>query len=325
VSFALVVPVYNEEDTLPELYRRIKDVALQLDGPLHIILIDDGSRDRSLDLIRELHEQDSSVAYISLARNFGHQVAISAGLQVARADAIIVMDADLQDPPELIPTLVERWKAGAQVVYARRTARNTGSWIKTAGAYVFYRLLARMTTLDFPPDTGDFCLMDRRVVDVLRALPERSRYLRGLRAWTGFRSEAVTFDRDPRFAGRSKYTYRKLFELAMNGIVSFSSLPLRIALYFGAAAAAVAVVLLGMAAFGAATGAPRADSRDAAMLGSMLFLGGVQLVCLGFIGQYIGQIHEEVKGRPLFTVKEAAGIGVSSSRAHGSAQAAVVV
>lgn len=308
-TYSVVIPICNEEETIPELFRRLTSQVAALDGPLQILFVDDGSRDRSLDMIRDLHRQNPAVSYVSLARNFGHQNAISAGLQFATGEAVIVMDGDLQDPPELIPALAQQWRAGFQVVYAQRTKRFKGSAIKNSAAYVFYRVLRRLTNIEIPPDTGDFCLMDRRVVDVLLRLPERTRYVRGLRAWTGFRSAAVPFVRDERFAGRTKYGYRKLFNLATSGIVSFSRVPLRLATYLGLATAGVAVAAALVLWYWFATDRAPHWSGYALMAAAVLFVGAVQLICLGILGEYVGRIHEEVKGRPLFIVNEAVGVG----------------
>jgi dolichol-phosphate mannosyltransferase len=306
-TYSLVIPIFNEEETLPELYRRIRAVAPSVDGAIEIVFVDDGSSDRSLAIIRELRAQDARVGFVSLARNFGHQNAISAGLDAARGDAVIVMDGDLQDPPELIPTLIAKWREGYEVVYAQRTKRRRAAPVKRLGAYVYYRVLSRLTSIEIPRDTGDFCLMDRRIVDLLTSLPERARYLRGLRAWTGFRSAAVPFARDARYAGQSKYTYGRLIGLAANGIVSFTRTPLRLALYLGLGVGViVAAAALGLALWLPARDAP-AWIGSAMIAGAILFAGAVQLVCLGILGEYVGRIHEEVQARPLYVVKETSG------------------
>src|SRR5579883_234286 len=212
--YSIVIPIYNEEENITEMYRRISDVMAQLDGETELILIDDGSRDHSLSMIRELNHRDQRVNYLSFARNFGHQIAVTAGLNFVQGKVVIVMDADLQDPPELILAMIEKWRQGYQVVYAQRLARKQESWLKRFTAYAFYRILRRLADVEIPPDTGDFCLMDRQVVDILNAMPERNRYIRGLRAWVGFRQTAVHFERDPRFAGKEKYTFAKSWALA---------------------------------------------------------------------------------------------------------------
>jgi len=221
---------------------------------------------------------------------------------------VIVLDADLQDPPELVPKMIELWRAGHQVVYAQRTVRREESLVKRALAYGFYRFLRRLTDVDIPADTGDFCLMDRQVVDILNALPERGRYLRGLRAWVGFRQTAVTFERDPRFAGEVKYTFRKSLSLAVNGIVSFSRVPLRIASYLGLLAALLAVVMIVLVVYWRIFKHPASLINYTIVTSAIFFFGAVQLLCLGILGEYLGRVYDEVKGRPIFTVKEVAGI-----------------
>jgi polyisoprenyl-phosphate glycosyltransferase len=307
LQYSLIIPIYNESETISELYRRVSGVMDGLDGPAELILIDDGSRDQSLKLIHDLHTQDRRVCYLSLARNFGHQVAVTAGLNFARGQVVIVLDADLQDPPELIPAMVECWRQGYQVVYAQRTRRLRENWFKRWSAFLFYRFLNRLADVNIPTDTGDFCLMDRRVVDVLNVMPERSRYIRGLRSWVGFRQTAVPFERDPRFAGEVKYTFRKSLRLAINSILAFSSIPLRLATYLGLLTAVLALLMILMVLYW------RFVEPGSRLIGytiiavAVFFLGAVQLICIGILGEYIGRIYEEVKGRPLYTLKEVAG------------------
>jgi dolichol-phosphate mannosyltransferase len=279
-----------------------------LEGASEAVLVDDGSKDSSLEIMRDLRQRDPRVRYVSLARNFGHQIAVTAGLAFAQGDAVIVLDADLQDPPELIPTMIEKWRAGYQVVYAQHIARQREGVTKKLFAYLFYRFLRLLTNEDIPADTGDFCLMDRKVVDVLNSLPERGRYLRGLRAWIGFRQTAVPFEREARFAGKVKYTFRKSFSLAVTGIVSFSRVPLRVATYLGLLVAGFALVMVVLVVYW------RLFHPAAPLIGytiitaAIFFLAAVQLFCLGILGEYIGRVYEEVKGRPLYTLKEVSGI-----------------
>jgi glycosyltransferase involved in cell wall biosynthesis len=307
---SLVLPVFNEEETLGETCRRLVPIMESLKGEGEIILVDDGSRDRSLEIMRDLHEQDARVRYISLARNFGHQIAVTAGLCFAQGDAVVVLDSDLQDPPELIPAMIAKWREGFQIVYAQRTARASERPAKKLLAYLFYRLLRLLTNVDIPADTGDFCLMDRRVVELLNALPERGRYLRGLRAWIGFRQAAIPFEREPRFAGKVKYTFRKSFGLAITGIVSFSAVPLRIATYLGLLVASFALVMVVVVIYW------RLYYPTAPLIGytiitaAIFFLAAVQLICLGILGEYLGRVYDEVKARPIFTLKEVAGVTV---------------
>lgn len=305
--YSIVVPVYNEEANLPELYRRVCAVFNRLDGAAELILVDDGSRDRSLALLRQLHQQDSRVCYLSFARNFGHQVAVTAGLNFARGQAVIVMDADLQDPPELIPELAAQWQQGYQVVYAQRSQRQRESWFKRLTAYWFYRILKRLADVEIPTDTGDFCLMDRRVVDLLNAMPERNRYIRGLRAWVGFRQTAVRFERAPRHAGSVKYTFGKSFALAINSLVGFSKVPLRLSTYVGLASAAISLLMSLLVLYWRIF-APNSPLTGYTIITVVVFfLGAVQLISIGILGEYIGRIYEEIKGRPLYTLSEVAG------------------
>ena len=306
-KYSFIVPIYNEEKTILELYRRISTVMEQLDGPVELILVNDGSRDRSLQLLRDLHQKDVRICYLSLARNFGHQIAVTAGLNFVRGQAVIILDADLQDPPELIASLIEKWQQGYQVVYAQRTTRRKEGWFKRFSAYCFYRLLQRLADVDIPTDTGDFCLLDRQVVDVLNSMPERNRYIRGLRSWVGFQQTAVHFEREERFAGEVKYTFGKSLALAVNGLVSFSKVPLRLSTYVGLLAA-VAAILMALLVLYWRIFVPRSPLTGfTIILVAIFFLGAVQLVSIGILGEYIGRIYEEVKGRPLYTLAEMGG------------------
>ncbi len=304
--YSLIVPIYNEEDNIPLLYQRLKTL---MDGleETELIFIDDGSRDRSLGMIRELHRQDERICYLSFARNFGHQIAVTAGLNFARGQAVIIMDADLQDPPELVPALIEQWHQGYGVVYAQRVKRKQEGWFKRLTAYVFYRLLQQLADVKIPADTGDFCLMDRQVVNFLNAMPERNRYIRGLRAWVGFPQTAVKFERPPRHAGDVKYTFRKSFRLAINSLVSFSIVPLRLATYLGLLAALLAIAMMILVLYWRLYEANSPIDGFATVVIANLFFGAVQLICIGILGEYIGRIYDEVKGRPLYTLAEIAG------------------
>ena len=313
-KYSFVIPIYNEEETLAELYRRISAVMARMDGSVELILINDGSRDRSLELLRELHEQDSRICYLSFARNFGHQIAVTAGLNFSSGQIVVVMDGDLQDPPELIIDMVEQWRQGYQVVYAQRTQRRKEGWFKRLPAYMYYRILRHLADVDIPIDTGDFCLMDRCVVDVLNAMPERNRYIRGLRAWIGFKQTAVKFERDPRFAGEVKYTFRKSLSLAMNGLVSFSKVPLRLSIYLGLFAAFVSVLMAFLILYWRIFYPSSALTGLTIVMMAVFFLGAVQLVSIGILGQYVGRIYEEVKGRPLYTLAEVVGFNPSRQK-----------
>ncbi|WP_430012837.1 glycosyltransferase family 2 protein [Microcystis ichthyoblabe FBCC-A1114] len=310
-KYSLIIPIYNEEETIPELYRRVSAVMDSLDDSVELILINDGSRDCSLNLMRELQERDARVCYISFARNFGHQAAVTAGLNFARGQVIVVLDADLQDPPELIPKMIESWQAGYHVVYAQRTKRKKESWFKRLTAYVFYRLLRQLADVDIPADTGDFCLMDRQVVEVLNSMPERNRYIRGLRAWIGFRQTAVKFERDPRFAGEVKYTFKKSLALAVNSLVSFSKIPLRISTYLGLFSALIALLMALLVLYWRLQQPDSPVTGLATILIAVFFLGSVQLISIGILGEYVGRIYEEVKGRPAYTIAEIAGLEIN--------------
>jgi polyisoprenyl-phosphate glycosyltransferase len=303
-KYSLVIPVYNEESMIPELYRRVSAVMDGLDDTAELIFINDGSRDRTLELLRELHERDERVVYLGLARNFGHQIAVTAGLNYVRGKVIIVLDADLQDPPELIPEMLKLWQQGYQVVYAQRTKRIREGWFKRLCAYMFYRLLKQLASVDIPTDTGDFCLMDRQVVDLLNQMPERNRYIRGLRSWVGFNQTAIKFERDLRFAGEVKYTFTKSFALAVNGLVSFSSIPLRLSTYLGLFSAVAAIVMAILVLYWRIFTPHSTLTGFATIAIAIFFLGAVQLISIGILGEYIGRIYEEVKGRPLYTLAE---------------------
>ncbi len=308
-TYSFVIPLYNEEDTLPELYRQLTALFDTLDGESELILIDDGSCDRSLSMLRSLQAQDARVRYLSLGRNFGHQIALSAGLQFATGKAVIVMDADLQDPPEIVSQLIEQWHAGYEVVYGQRLSRTQESWLKRLTAYGFYRLLKRLSDVEIPADTGDFCLMDQAVVSLLNQMPERNRYIRGLRAWVGFRQTAVQFHRPGRYAGSVKYTFRKSLALAINSILGFSKVPLRLATYLGLFSAGFAGLMMVLTIYWRFFDTSSHRLQGYAFITmAVFFLGAVQLICIGILGEYIGRIYEEVKGRPLFTIKELGGL-----------------
>ncbi len=304
--FSIVAPAYNEEEVLPEFYRRVRDVMDALGEPWELILINDGSRDNTLAVMRELHEKDPRVKIISFSRNFGHQLAITAGLDYAQGNAVVIIDADLQDPPEVIPELIEKWREGYDVVYAVRKERRGESWFKEWTAKLFYRLIYRITDVDIPKDTGDFRLMDRKVVETLRTLRERNRFMRGLSVWVGFKQTGVYYVREPRFAGETKYPFRKMLKFALDAITSFSYVPLQLATYFGFAIAGVSMVgMVVVVILRLTTG--RALLGQATTLVAVLFLGGIQLIFLGIIGEYLGRIYDEVKARPLYIVAETLG------------------
>ena len=297
---SVVLPVFNEEANIGELHQRLVAVLTSLDLAFEVIYIDDGSSDRSRELVSELAKGDSRVGVLVLSRNFGHQVALTAGLDHASGQAVVLMDSDLQDPPELIPELVARWKEGFDVVYARRKARQGESTFKRASAFAFYRFIRLIATVAVPPDTGDFRLLSRRAADALRALRERRRFLRGLAAWTGFRQTSVLYDRPSRAVGESKYSLGAMVRLAMTATFSFSSFPITLVGLAGAAVCAGSLLALGL---GVAVGTA-----------ALFFLGGVQLVALWILGQYLTGIAEEVKRRPLYVIQEAVNVQSSPAR-----------
>jgi glycosyltransferase involved in cell wall biosynthesis len=306
-TYSFVIPIYNEQETLPELARRLQAVMEDLDGEAEAILVDDGSSDRSHELLLDLHERDPRFKVVRLARNFGHQVAITAGLDVAGGDAVVIMDGDLQDPPELVPELVARWREGYEVVYAVRADRDADSWVKRSAAAVFYRVLRRMSDVDIPADVGDFRLVDRRALDEFRGMREHNRYVRGLFAWIGFRQTGVPYRRDARFAGQTKYPFWKVLKLGADGVIGFSDAPLRAALAVGFVVA-IGSFVTGVVDIGLRIAGVNMVPGWATIVVALTFLGGVQLVVLGAVGLYVARIYEEVRGRPLYIVRDAAGL-----------------
>ncbi len=304
VTYSIVAPIYNELDNLSELYRRVTGVMEATGQPWELILVDDGSTDGSTEVIRDLARQDRRVRPVVFARNFGHQIAITAGWDYARGDAIVIIDADLQDPPEVIPDLVQKWREGHEVVYAIRAEREGESWFKKLTAAMFYRIIYRITDVKIPMDTGDFRLMDRKVVDVLKQMRERHRFPRGMSAWVGFRQIGVEYKRAARFSGKTKYPFRKMLLLALNAITSFSYFPLQVATFFGFVSAGIAIIGIPVVIVLRMSGSPQLTGQATTLI-AVLFLGGVQLISLGILGEYIGRLYDEAKGRPLYIVREA--------------------
>lgn len=301
--FSIIAPIYNELENLPELYPRLRDVMKQTGETWELILVDDGSTDGSTDVIRNLAQNDERVRPVIFARNFGHQIAVTAGLDYSRGSAVVIIDADLQDPPEVILSLIEKWREGYQVVYAVREEREGESWFKKATAALFYRAIFRITDVNIPLDTGDFRLMDRRVVAVMKQMREKHRFLRGMSAWVGFKQIGVPYKRKPRYAGETKYPFKQMLRLALNAVTGFSYFPLQMATYLGFIAAGLSVLAIPVVvALRLVTGT--ALIGQATTLIIVLFLGGVQLISLGIIGEYIGRIYDEAKDRPLYIVAE---------------------
>jgi polyisoprenyl-phosphate glycosyltransferase len=302
-KFSIVAPVYNELENLPELYRRVREVMTGIGEPWELVLVDDGSTDGSTERILELAGQDKHVRPVIFARNFGHQVAITAGWDHASGDAVVILDADLQDPPEAIPELIAKWRDGYEVVYAVRAERKGETWFKRTTAAMFYRIVRRITDVNIPVDTGDFRLMDRKVVDVLKTMHERHRFPRGMSAWVGFKQIGVPYTRNARHAGVTKYPFKNMLRLALNAITGFSYFPLQLATYFGFTAAGLAIIAIPVVIIMRLTG-QGAFLGQATTLIAVLFLGGVQLISLGMLGEYLGRIYDEVKGRPLYIVRQ---------------------
>jgi dolichol-phosphate mannosyltransferase len=300
--YSVVAPVFNEQDVLPHFYERVVAVMEEVGEPFELILVDDGSRDSSAAIMRQLHGQDPRVRAILLSRNFGHQYVITAGMDYARGQAVVIIDADLQDPPEVIKELIARWREGYELVYAQRAERKGESVFKLWTAKLFYRLIRRLTPIDIPPDTGDFRLLDRKVVDVLANMREHNRFMRGLSIWVGFRQIGVTYVRHERFAGSTKYPLKKMLRFAWDGVTSFSYVPLQLATSFGFLVAGLSLVGILIAIVARLLN--NAVSGQATTLVAVLFLGGVQLICLGIIGEYLGRIYDEVRARPLYIVRE---------------------
>jgi glycosyltransferase involved in cell wall biosynthesis len=306
-EYSFVIPVCNERETLEELHSRLVPVLEQLDGPAEVLLVDDGSTDGSFEVMLALHERDERVKAIRLSRNFGHQIALTAGLDHALGRAVIVMDADLQDPPEVALELARRWREGYAVVYAVRDKRLGETRSKLLTAKLFYRLLGRLTEVDMPGDAGDFRLIDQRVVQAMSSMREHNRYLRGMSAWVGFDQTGVSYVRDSRYAGSTKYSLRKMIRFGLDGIVSFSTVPLRLTLNLGFAVSVLAF-LVGIGAIVVKVVDIYAVPGWASIVVVLAFLGGVQLTVLGVMGEYVAQIHQEVKRRPLYLVRDLVGM-----------------
>ena len=305
-TFSVVVPIWNEEKVIPELYRRVVNIMESTNATWELICVDDGSRDKSLAMLLELHAKDPRVKVLQFSRNFGHQIAITSGADFAQGDAVIVMDADLQDPPEVVLQMIEKWRAGYEVVYAVRASRQGETKFKLWTASLFYRLLQRITDIHIPLDAGDFRLMDRRVVIAMRHLREQHRFMRGLSSWIGFRQIGIEYERAERYAGETKYPLRKMVRLATSAITGFSHVPLQLATYVGFTLATISLVAIIITIILRLSGSSFFLGQ-ATTLVSVLFLGGVQLIFLGIIGEYLGRIYDEVKQRPLYIVSRAYG------------------
>jgi glycosyltransferase involved in cell wall biosynthesis len=300
---SIIIPAYNEEEVLQEFYRRIVGVASKIGMPYELIFVNDGSKDRTMQLLTSLSQQNEHLVIIDLSRNFGKEIAVSAGIDFCRGDAVVIIDADLQDPPELIPELIEQWRLGYDNVYARRISREGESKLKKLTAFLFYRSIRGMTHIDIPADTGDFRLLSRRAIDALKQLPERNRFMKGLYAWIGFSAIAVDYHRDSRYAGKTKWNYWKLWNFALEGITSFTEVPLKLASYVGGLMAFLSFLYgayIIIKTFILGNDVPGYPS----LIVTILFLGGIQLVFIGVLGEYLGRAFAEIKQRPLYFVNK---------------------
>jgi polyisoprenyl-phosphate glycosyltransferase len=301
VRYSIVIPIFNEEAVLPILLRRIDALMDKLDGPVEAIFVDDGSTDCSSIVLEAKARDDHRCRYIGLTRNFGHQIAITAGMDAANGDAVVVMDGDLQDPPEVVLEMIAKWKEGYHIVYGRRLAREGEGAFKRWTAGVFYRLLGRLSAIEIPNEVGDFRLVDRKALDAFRAMPEHDRFVRGMFAWLGFRAAEVAFRRPARAAGESKYPLRKMIRLAVNGVIGFSDAPLRLAIWAGMSVSAVAL-LYGFYVIGLSLAGSQLVTGWSSTIVIVSFLCGVNMLMTGIMGLYVGRIYAEVKGRPLYVV-----------------------
>jgi polyisoprenyl-phosphate glycosyltransferase len=303
IDLSIIIPIFNEEDNIHLLQNRLTAVAEKMGVSFELLFVNDGSKDNSIVLIKALAQKDNRIKYIDFSRNFGHQVAVTAGMDASSGNAIVIIDADLQDPPELIADLYAKMKEGFQVVYAKRKQREGESFLKKLTAKMFYRILKRITSINIPVDTGDFRIMDRKVVEVLKAMPEKNKFLRGQIAWIGFNQTFVEYDRSERNAGKTGYTYRKMIRFAMDGITSFSNFPLKVASVLGFAVSGISFFIMMYALYVRFVAGHYVEGWTSLMI-SILFLGGIQLICVGLIGEYLSRVSDNVRDRPLYVVAE---------------------
>ncbi len=302
-TYTIIAPIYNEVENIPLLYTRVSEVMALTGEPWEFVMVDDGSSDGSTEAILELKAQDEKVKPVIFARNFGHQIAVTAGLDYSRGEAVIIIDADLQDPPEVILDLIQKWKEGFEVVYAVRSKRVGETWFKLFTASAFYRLIQRITDVNIPMDTGDFRLLDRKVVQVLNGMREKHRFLRGMSVWVGFKQTGVEYERAERFAGETKYPLKKMIRFASDAITGFSYFPLQLAMYLGFITAGISIISI-LAVIVLRLSGSQAFFGQATTLIAVLFLGGVQLISIGLLGEYIGRLYDEAKDRPLYITRE---------------------
>ncbi|MCP8970603.1 glycosyltransferase family 2 protein [Ectobacillus ponti] len=303
IQYSIIIPVYNEEAVVRETYRRLTEVMEQLGEAYELLFVNDGSRDRTGELVEGMAKRDHRVKLLDFSRNFGHQIAITAGMDYARGDAVIIIDADLQDPPELIPDMIAKWREGYEVVYAKRAKRKGETLFKKWSAALFYRTLHAITEIDIPMDTGDFRLMDRRVCEAMRSIREKNRFVRGLVSWVGFRQTAIEYVRDERFAGETKYPLKKMLRFSMDGITSFSYKPLKLASYLGFFISFSSFLYLLVSLFQRLFTSHSVVAGWTSLIACVLLLNGVILILLGVIGEYIGRIYDETKDRPLYLLR----------------------
>lgn len=300
---SVVVPMYFEEEVAQECYNRLKSVMLQNNINYEFVFVNDGSTDRTMEILSEIAANDFRTKIVNFARNFGHQVAVTAGIAAAKGDAIVIIDADLQDPPEVIPELIAKWEEGYEVVYAKRKQRKGETWFKLLTAKYFYKFLNYISDIDIPKDTGDFRIIDRKIADVFNQMTERNRFIRGMMSWVGFRQTYVEYERDERFAGETKYPLKKMIKFASDGIIAFSTKPLRIVMSLGLLSVLISIIVLlytiTVKVFGHGT-----QTGWASIMVAITFFSGIQLLGLGIVGQYIARIYDESKNRPIYIVKE---------------------
>ncbi len=303
MELSVIIPIYNEEENISLLHHRLTKVLNEMDSGYELIFVNDGSHDDSMQLVQQLAKENAYVKYIDLSRNFGHQIAVMAGLDHAQGAATIIIDADLQDPPELIPEMVAKWKEGYEVVYAKRKSRKGESAMKKWTAKLFYRILRKLTDFDIPVDVGDFRIIDQKIVEVLRNMPERSKYLRGQIAWVGFKQTYVTYNREERHAGETGYSIKKMLDLAMNAVTGFSEAPLRLVTYMGIMVTVFSLLTMMYTLISRLLTDSYVEGWASLMV-SILFLGGVQMIAIGILGEYIGRIYRDIRQRPLYIVKD---------------------
>lgn len=314
VYYSIVVPLFNEELVINETYRRLKGIMDSCGSPYEILLVNDGSKDRTAEIARNICQRDPNIKLLNFSRNFGHQIAITAGMDHACGDAVIVIDADLQDPPEVIPQMIAKWKEGYEVVYGHRTERKGETAFKKLSATLFYRVLRSLTDVDIPVDTGDFRLLDRKVIEALKMLPEKNRYVRGMVSWVGFRQIGVEYIRDERYAGETKYPFRKMLKFAINGITSFSYKPLRFATYAGCFVSMLSFIYLFYVLYERIFVPGATVPGWASLTVTSLFFNGIVLILLGIMGEYIGRIYDEAKSRPLYILANREGFQDDSTK-----------